>query len=146
MIDVETSVILAQVLAEDRCPPETLRIATPVCSRLRNAKCERECARAVLAFRTGSRFGSHVVKVHYEGKLIDGTVFDSSIKRGEPAEFPLTGVVPCWTEALQKMKSGEKAQVVCPSSAAYGDRGSPPSIPPGATPSFEVELLDFHKP
>src|SRR5216117_2570599 len=54
-----------------------------------------------------------VVKVHYEGKLIDGTVFDSSIKRGQPAEFPLSGVVPCWKEALQKMKTGEKAQVVC---------------------------------
>jgi len=76
----------------------------------------------------------------------DGTVFDSSIKRGQPAEFPLNGVVPCWTEALQKMKKGEKAQVVCPSSLAYGDRGSPPDIPPGATLSFEVELLDFHKP
>jgi FKBP-type peptidyl-prolyl cis-trans isomerase FkpA len=87
-----------------------------------------------------------VVQVHYEGKLIDGTVFDSSIQRGQPAEFPLNGVVPCWTEALQKMKKGEKAQVVCPSSAAYGDRGSPPAIPPGATLSFEVELLDFHKP
>jgi FKBP-type peptidyl-prolyl cis-trans isomerase len=87
-----------------------------------------------------------VVKVHYEGKLIDGTIFDSSVKRGEPAEFPLNGVVPCWTEAVQKMKKGEKAQIVCPSSAAYGDRGSPPTIPPGATLSFEVELLDFHKP
>src|SRR5437016_10229489 len=87
-----------------------------------------------------------IVKVHYEGKLVDGTVFDSSIKRGEPAEFPLKGVVPCWTEALQKLKKGEKAQVVCPSSLAYGDRGSPPVIPPGATLSFEIELLDFHKP
>jgi FKBP-type peptidyl-prolyl cis-trans isomerase FkpA len=87
-----------------------------------------------------------VVKVHYEGKLIDGTVFDSSIKRGQPAEFPLKGVVPCWTEALQKMTKGEKAQVVCPSAVAYGDRGQPPVIPPGATLSFEVELLDFHKP
>ncbi|HYR89347.1 MAG TPA: FKBP-type peptidyl-prolyl cis-trans isomerase [Terriglobia bacterium] len=87
-----------------------------------------------------------VVKVHYEGKLIDGAVFDSSIKRGQPAEFPLNGVVPCWREALQKMKKGEKAQVVCPSAVAYGDRGSPPDIPPGATLSFEVELLDFHKP
>ena len=87
-----------------------------------------------------------IVKVHYEGKLPDGTVFDSSIKRGEPAEFPLNQVVPCWTEALQQMKKGEKAQVVCPSQLAYGDRGSPPAVPPGATLSFEVELLDFHKP
>jgi FKBP-type peptidyl-prolyl cis-trans isomerase FkpA len=87
-----------------------------------------------------------VVKVHYEGKLVDGTVFDSSIKRGQPVEFPLKGVVPCWTEAVQTMKKGGKAQVVCPSSLAYGDRGSPPVIPPGATLSFEIELLDFHKP
>jgi FKBP-type peptidyl-prolyl cis-trans isomerase FkpA len=87
-----------------------------------------------------------VVKVHYEGKLIDGTVFDSSIKRNEPAEFPLAAVVPCWTEALQLMKKGGRSQVVCPSALAYGDRGSPPDIPPGSTLSFEVELLDFHKP
>ena len=87
-----------------------------------------------------------VVRVHYEGKLIDGTVFDSSIKRGQPAEFPLKSVVPCWTEALQKMKKGEKSQIVCPAALAYGDRGSPPTISPGATLSFEVELLDFHKP
>jgi FKBP-type peptidyl-prolyl cis-trans isomerase FkpA len=87
-----------------------------------------------------------VVKVHYEGKLIDGTIFDSSIQRGEPAEFPLNEVVPCWREALQKLKKGGKAQVVCPSDAAYGDRGQPPAIPPGATLTFEVELLDFHKP
>jgi FKBP-type peptidyl-prolyl cis-trans isomerase FkpA len=94
----------------------------------------------------GSPAATDVVKVHYEGKLIDGTVFDSSIKRGKPEEFPLNGVVPCWTEALQKMKKGEKAQVVCPSAVAYGDRGQPPTIPPGATLSFEVELLDFQKP
>jgi len=86
-----------------------------------------------------------VVKVNYEGKLIDGSVFDSSLKRGESAEFPLKDVVPCCTEALQLMKKGGKSQVVCPSSLAYGDRGSPPVIPPGSTLSFEVELLDFHK-
>jgi FKBP-type peptidyl-prolyl cis-trans isomerase FkpA len=96
---------------------------------------------------TGASPGpTDVVKVHYEGKLVDGTVFDSSIKRGQPIEFPLNGVVPCWTEAVQKMKKGEKAQIVCPSSLAYGDRGSPPAVPPGATLSFEVELIDFHKP
>jgi FKBP-type peptidyl-prolyl cis-trans isomerase FkpA len=94
----------------------------------------------------GSPVATDVVKVHYEGKLIDGTVFDSSIKRNEPAEFPLNGVVPCWREAVQKMKKGEKSQIVCPSDLAYGDAGQPPDIPPGATLSFEVELLDFHKP
>jgi len=101
--------------------------------------------RTIKAGTGGSPTPQDTVKVHYEGKLVDGTIFDSSISRGEPVEFPLGGVVPCWTEALQKMKKGEKAQVVCPSSAAYGDRGAPPAIPPGATLSFEVELLDFHK-
>jgi FKBP-type peptidyl-prolyl cis-trans isomerase len=86
------------------------------------------------------------VKVHYEGKLIDGTVFDSSIKRGEPATFPLNGVIPCWTEALQTMKVGGKARIVCPSDVAYGDRGQPPQIRSGATLVFEVQLLDIVKP
>jgi len=69
------------------------------------------------------------VKVNYEGKLLDGTVFDSSYKRGQPIEFPLNGVIPCWTEGVQKMKVGGEATLVCPSSIAYGDRGAPPSIP-----------------
>ena len=102
--------------------------------------------RTITAGTGGSPAATDVVKVHYEGKLIDGTVFDSSIQQNEPAEFPLNQVVPCWTEALQKLKKGGKAQIVCPSEVAYGDSGQPPTIPPGATLSFEVELLDFHKP
>lgn len=82
------------------------------------------------------------VKVHYRGTLIDGKEFDSSYKRGQPAEFPLQGVIPCWTEGLQKMKPGEKARLVCPSNLAYGDRGSPPTIPGGAALIFEIELLE----
>ena len=85
-----------------------------------------------------------VVKVHYEGTFIDGAVFDSSIQRGEPAEFPLDGVIKCWTEGLQRMKVGEKAKLVCPPGIAYGDRGSS-SIPPGSTLVFEVELLQIVK-
>lgn len=85
------------------------------------------------------------VKVNYEGKLVDGTVFDSSYKRGEPAEFPLNAVVPCWTEGIQKMKVGGKAKLICPSGIAYGDMGRPPVIPPGATLIFDVELLDIAK-
>ena len=83
------------------------------------------------------------VKVHYEGRLINGTVFDSSRQRGEPANFPLTGVITCWTEALQLMKVGGKARIVCPPDLAYGERGSPPLIRPGATLVFEVELLEI---
>lgn len=87
-----------------------------------------------------------VVQVHYEGKLVDGKVFDSSVKRGQPAQFPLNGVIPCWTEGLQKMKPGGKARLVCPSSIAYGDQGRPPVIPGGATLIFEVELLQIANP
>ena len=84
---------------------------------------------------------SDKVKVNYEGRLTNGTVFDSSYKRGTPAEFPLNGVIKCWTEGVQKMKVGEKARLVCPSDIAYGDHGHPPTIPGGATLVFEVELL-----
>jgi FKBP-type peptidyl-prolyl cis-trans isomerase FkpA/FKBP-type peptidyl-prolyl cis-trans isomerase FklB len=85
------------------------------------------------------------VKVHYHGTLADGTVFDSSVQRGEPATFPLNQVIPCWTEALQLMKVGGKSKLVCPAAIAYGDRGAPPRIKPGATLTFEVELLEILK-
>jgi FKBP-type peptidyl-prolyl cis-trans isomerase FkpA/FKBP-type peptidyl-prolyl cis-trans isomerase FklB len=85
------------------------------------------------------------VKVHYRGTLTDGTVFDSSIDRGEPVTFPLTGVIPCWTQGLQLMKTGGKARLVCPPELAYGDAGSPPKIKGGATLVFEVELISIEK-
>ena len=85
------------------------------------------------------------VKVHYTGTLIDGTVFDSSVQRGQPAEFPLNGVIPCWTQGLQLMQTGEKAKLICPSDLAYGDQGRSPRIPGGATLVFEVELLEIKK-
>jgi len=84
---------------------------------------------------------SDTVKVHYRGTLVNGTEFDSSYKRNEPATFPLNQVIPCWTEGVQKMKVGGKSQLVCPSSIGYGDRGAPPDIPGGATLIFEIELL-----
>lgn len=85
------------------------------------------------------------VKVHYHGTLRDGTVFDSSVERKEPAEFPLNRVIPCWTEAVQTMKVGEKAHLTCPSEIAYGDRGFPPKIKGGAALAFDVELLEIVK-
>jgi FKBP-type peptidyl-prolyl cis-trans isomerase FkpA len=85
------------------------------------------------------------VKVHYHGTLTNGTVFDSSVKRGEPATFPLSGVIKCWTEGVQQIKVGGKSRLVCPANIAYGDRGSPPVIKPGATLVFEVELLEIVK-
>jgi FKBP-type peptidyl-prolyl cis-trans isomerase FkpA len=85
------------------------------------------------------------VKVHYTGTLPDGKVFDSSVKRGQPAEFPLNQVIKCWTEGVGKMKVGGKAKLVCPSAIAYGDEGRPPTIPGGATLVFDVELLDIVK-
>ena len=88
---------------------------------------------------------SDTVKVHYIGTFIDGKEFDSSVKRGEPIEFPLGQVIPCWTEGVGKMKVGGKAKLICPSDIAYGDQGRPPIIPGGATLIFEVELLDIIK-
>jgi FKBP-type peptidyl-prolyl cis-trans isomerase FkpA len=85
------------------------------------------------------------VKVHYTGSFIDGKVFDSSVQRGQPVEFPLGQVIPCWTEGVGKMKVGGKAKLICPSDIAYGDQGRPPVIPGGATLVFEVELLDIVK-
>jgi FKBP-type peptidyl-prolyl cis-trans isomerase FkpA len=81
------------------------------------------------------------VKVNYRGTFPDGKEFDSSYKRGEPIEFPLNGVIKCWTEGVQLMKVGGKAKLTCPASIAYGERGAGGVVPPNATLLFEVELL-----
>ena len=106
-------------------------------------------ASGVVFFETAAGTGENPaatdqVKVHYHGTLIDGTVFDSSVKRGEPATFPLNQVIPCWTESLQKMKPGGKAKLICPSETAYGDNGAG-VIKPGSTLIFDVELLEIVK-
>lgn len=86
-----------------------------------------------------------MVKVHYHGTFPDGRVFDSSVERKEPMEFPLNGVIPCWTEGVQMIGVGGKARLVCPYTIAYGERGRPPVIPERATLVFDVELLDVKK-
>lgn len=85
------------------------------------------------------------VRVHYKGTLPNGKEFDSSYSRGQPAEFPLNRVIPCWTEGVQKMKPGGKAKLTCPPDIAYGARGAGGVIPPNATLHFEVELLGIAK-
>jgi FKBP-type peptidyl-prolyl cis-trans isomerase FkpA len=88
---------------------------------------------------------SDQVQVHYRGTLLDGKEFDSSYKRGQPATFPLNRVIPCWTEGVQKLKVGGKVTLTCPPATAYGDRGAGNAVPPGATLTFEVELLAIVK-
>jgi len=101
----------------------------------------------VLREGTGPRpLESDTVKVHYRGTLLDGSEFDSSYKRNEPAVFPLKGVIKGWTEALQLMKVGSKYQIFLPSRLAYGEQGAGQAIAPNATLVFEVELLGIEKP
>jgi FKBP-type peptidyl-prolyl cis-trans isomerase FklB len=85
------------------------------------------------------------VTVNYSGKFLDGTEFDSSYKRGQPASFPVGGVIPAWTEILQKMKVGSKYEIWVPGALGYGEHGNPPRIPPNATLHFEIELLSIDK-
>ncbi len=86
---------------------------------------------------------SSTVRTHYHGTLVDGTVFDSSVQRGQPAEFPVNGVIAGWTEALQMMPVGSKWRLTVPYNLAYGERGAGGAIGPYATLVFEVELLDI---
>lgn len=88
---------------------------------------------------------SDTVKVHYRGSFPDGKEFDSSYKRGEPTEFPLNRVIPCWTEGVQRMKPGGKARLTCPPAIAYGARGAGGVVPPNATLNFEIELLSVRR-
>ena len=83
------------------------------------------------------------VKVHYRGTFPDGKEFDSSYKRNQPIDFPLNGVIACWTEGVQQMKVGGKAKLTCPPAIAYGVRGAGGVIPPNATLQFEVELISI---
>lgn len=97
--------------------------------------------RALKEGNGASPAATDTVRVHYKGTFPDGREFDSSYKRGQPTEFPLNGVIPCWTEGVQRMKAGGKAKLTCPPSIAYGQRGAGGVIPPNATLQFEIELL-----
>lgn len=98
----------------------------------------------IITVGTGPKPGqSDMVVTHYHGSLIDGTVFDSSVDRGEPAQFPVNGVIQGWIEALQLMPVGSKWRLTIPSDLAYGDQGSAPIIDPGATLIFDIELLEI---
>ena len=101
--------------------------------------------RTTLAGTGANPTAEDMVKVHYTGKFVDGKVFDSSVERKEPATFPLNGVIPCWTEAVQLIKVGGKAQVTCPPELAYGEEGRPPQMRGGATLVFDIELLEIVK-
>lgn len=85
------------------------------------------------------------VRVHYRGTLVDGREFDSSYKRGKPLDLKLSGVISCWTEGVQKMKTGGKARLICPPALAYGDSGAGEGIPPQSTLLFEIDLLEIVK-
>ena len=89
----------------------------------------------------GMPTAADTVRVHYRGTLASGEEFDSSYKRGQPAEFPLNRVIPCWTEGVQMMHIGGRAHLVCPPEIAYGARGAGGVIPPNATLQFDIELL-----
>jgi len=99
----------------------------------------------VLKHGTGtvSPKATDIVKVHYHGTLLDGTIFDSSVERGQPISFPLTRVIPGWTEGLQLMKVGDKFKFEIPPNLAYGPNSPTPKIPPNSTLVFEVELIEI---
>lgn len=141
---------LAMAKAKERAAAETAKAAVFVDQALKEAGAVKTPSGMVFIEQkkgTGaSPKATDTVKVHYKGTLVDGKVFDSSYDRGEPAQFPLKGVIACWTEGVQKMAVGGKAKLVCPPAIAYGERGSPPVIPPGATLVFEVELLEVGAP
>jgi FKBP-type peptidyl-prolyl cis-trans isomerase len=101
----------------------------------------------VIAEGTGPKpLPTDTVRVHYTGTLVDGTKFDSSVDRGEPAEFPLNGVIPGWTEGLQLVSAGGKLKLYIPSTLGYGEQGAGGSIPPNATLLFDIELLEIKAP
>jgi FKBP-type peptidyl-prolyl cis-trans isomerase FkpA len=128
--------------------PLLVALAAAVAASLAFAQASAPAAAGGLGYKSikdgagPSPGATDVVRVHYRGTFPDGKEFDSSLQRGQPAEFPLNRVIKCWGEGVQKMKVGGKAKLVCPPELAYGARGTPGGpIPPNATLHFDVELL-----
>ncbi len=131
---------LIAVLAGSISPVQAADMAAPVVTASGLSYLE------TVAGKGASPTATDTVRVHYRGTFPDGREFDSSIARGQPAEFPLNRVIKCWTEGVQLMKVGAKAQLVCPPAIAYGERGTPGGpIPANATLNFEIELLGIVK-
>ena len=143
---------LIQALLQER-QTQALAIESVAASEFLAAEAKKKGARTtesgliyreIRAGRGASPSATDKVRVHYHGTLRDGTVFDSSVERNKPAEFPLNKVIACWTEGVALMKTGGKSLLVCPSEIAYGDRATG-RIPAGAALSFEVELIEILK-
>jgi FKBP-type peptidyl-prolyl cis-trans isomerase FkpA len=145
------TMVTASLLGFSACPDKAARPPEPAASggaplstrKIPTGAPGEEITFEELRAGTGEQpAASSKVKVHYRGTLTDGTEFDSSYKRGQPIEFPLGGVIKCWTIGVQQMKVGGKVRLTCPPGVAYGDRGAGGVIPPNATLIFEIELLD----
>ena len=140
--------IIVKVITMQKCLSAAVALLLILSFQVRAAEPKEEKTASgigvtMLKERTGaSPKASDVVKVNYRGTLENGQEFDSSYKRGQPATFPLSRVIPCWTEGVQKIKVGGKAKLVCPPNLAYGNREIP-GIPANSTLIFEVELLDI---
>ncbi len=136
-------------MAAEKAAAKERTVSGPYLAKMSKEKGAKRTASGAIVITTVEGTGASPgeadkVKVNYTGTLVNGQIFDSTAGRG-PAEFPLKGVVRCWTEALQTMKVGGKAKVVCPPETAYGERGSPPAVPGNAVLTFEVELLAIVK-
>ena len=151
LVDVEAYSQKVQTMANARREAQGVKLAADAKVFIAKAAKEKGAVKTAsgliyLAQKEGSGknpAASDTVKVHYTGTLVNGVVFDSSYKRGQPLEIPLNGVVKCWTEGIQLMKVGGKARLVCPPAIAYGEKGAGGMIPPNATLVFDVELLEI---
>jgi FKBP-type peptidyl-prolyl cis-trans isomerase FkpA len=133
-LSLSTTAVLAQNAVTEASAKEAGAVVTPSGLVYRSLK----------DGNGASPTASDKVKVHYRGTFPDGKEFDSSYKRNEAIEFPLSGVIKCWTEGVARMKVGGKAKLTCPPNIAYGERGAGGVIPPNATLLFEVELLGIN--